>query len=286
MWSMVKRALKTLTSGSLWIVVLTPVLGVSAYSLFYVARHMGVPWPFACSMSTCFDGAMLWAANYSVRYAQEGLSGSGPRTFLRILCAVSAYIQSLHARIGHELPGSWLLWAALPVIAATVYEIHIRWERRKALAKTGAAYPTPLPAFGFMTWVLFPFSTLVVMREIVQRRRLALVSVANEYADQLDRERTKGRRPIVSRANETPENPVPSAVNEKVVPITSAPGGRHAPTRHIRHWAQRPEICREYGWKKPGERARLPQRMIEAYHAAHQPQAQEEAAAEAGGAGP
>lgn len=271
MWPKVRRAVKTLTSGSLWIVVLTPVLAVSAYSLFYVARHMGVPWPFACSMSTCFDGAMLWSANYSVRYAQEGLSGGGPRTFLRILCAASAYLQSLHAKIGHELPGSWLLWAALPVIAMGVYEIHIRWERRKALAKTGAAYPTPLPAFGFMTWILFPYSTLMVLREIVHRRRSALVSVANDFADTIDKERSKKPRPIVSRANESPAEPGSNPHAQKVVPINHThphpPGGRHAPTRHIRHWAK--AHAAEYGWRAPGDRARLPAFMVEKYNEVH-----------------
>jgi Protein of unknown function (DUF2637) len=281
MWARVKKGLKALMAGSLWLVVLVPILGVSAYSLYFIGRYLGAPWFIAAAFSTCFDGVALLAADYSIKYAQEGMSGSAPKTIVRLFALGSAYIQTLHARIGHEPPGSWVIWAGLPIGAMVVHEIHLRFTRRKVLAKTGAAYPSPLPSFGIMTWVLFPITTMVVLREIVARRREVLVRIAKEYGESVASEhkvkkvRTASEvvspaNEVVSPANETSEDPVAQTENHQVVPITSAPGGKHAPTRHIRHWAQRVAGDAEHPtWRRPGDRARLPAFMIEAYYREH-----------------
>lgn len=236
------RVVRAVTSGSLWLIVLGTILSVSAYSLFVVARHFGVPWFIAIGFSTCLDGLALLAANYSVRYAQEGLSGTLPRTVVRLFALTSAFVQTFHSRLGHELPGSWVLWASLPVGAVLLYEIHIRWERRKALARAGQIHPAPLPSFGIMTWVLFPLTTLTYLREIVEQRRGALVKAALEMGNELAERRSRERA-------RNPENETPRATRTKevVVPVEEVSrrraehrsGNRHAPTRHIREWARR-----------------------------------------------
>jgi Protein of unknown function (DUF2637) len=187
----VGRAVHAFARGSLWIVVLVPILGVSAYSFFYVGRHFGVPWYIAAAISTCFDGVALLAADYSVKYAQEGLSGSVPRAVVRLFAVVGAFLQTFHARLGHEPPGGWVLWASLPIGAVLVYEIHLRWARRTALARAGATYPAPLPSFGLMTWLLFPLTTLSKLRLIVERRRAILVAKAEALAAKLEGENVK-----------------------------------------------------------------------------------------------
>jgi hypothetical protein len=266
--------LKKTMSGSLWVLVLVPILGVSAYSLYFIARYFGVPPEIAVCMSTCFDGAALVAADYSVKYVQDNMSGSMPRMVVRLLAGVSAFLQAFHARIGHELPGAWLMWASLPIIAMLIYEIHLRWERRKALSRGGFAYPAPLPAFGAMAWVLFPWQTLKDMRKIVDQRKRALVAVFAK-ANEIEAVRVKIPKVKDLVVNETP-NDKPNDNDSQEEEVTEVrdidtqrrkhpPGvNGHAPTKHIRTWAKLQPKYRG----KIGDRARLPQEVIDDYNSA------------------
>lgn len=273
---------KTTLTGSLWLIVLVPLLAISGYSLYFVATALGVPKLFAIPMSAGFDGTTLLAAEYSLRYAQAGLSGSGPRAVVRMGALLAAFIQTLHARLGHEPAGSWALWAALPILAVVVYDIHIRWERRRALAAAGVAYPAPLPSFGAVTWVMFPITTWSSMRGIVEKRRGAVVEAANKRHTTLD-----GRdyqviatepAPAITATAEPTAAPVaphvsPSNVRQFKRPVLQNPDGMrispHSPTKHIRKWAQaQPE---RFG--PIGDRGKVHQRIIDAYNDEHQPQA-------------
>jgi hypothetical protein len=298
-----RRIVRVVTGSFLWLIILIPILGVSGYSFFTIARYFGVPWYVAIAVSTCFDGVALFAARKSVDYAQEGLSGSFPRSVVRVFAAIGAYLQTFHSRIGHELPGAWVIWASLPIGAVIVYEIHVRWEKRKALARSGSIYPAPLPQFGLMSWVLFPWSTLMELRTIVMARRKALSRAAATLTASMERE--AGRvRPV---RDKTFAEPLPEPVPEEaadgsqmaqerisadvrqerteatVSRLSDAAkkrrhklndGGRtfhsgsksaHSPVKHIRAWAkQQPE------WAgKIGDHARLPQAVKDAYYAAH-----------------
>jgi hypothetical protein len=255
------RVVKAIANRSLWLIVLVPILAVSGYSLFYVARYLGVPPPFAVVMSTCFDGTALIAAEYSLRYAQVGLSGSGPRAVVRIFALIAAWLQTLHARIGHEPPGAWALWAALPIAAVVVYDIHIRWERRRALANAGVIYPAPLPAFGLSTWVLFPFASLGGLRGIVERRKNAIIANAERrlpvtIQGEIVKEPVKERvvkEPAKDEARE-PAEPRPRPLRVAGTPHP------HTPTKHIREWwastGRQPIL---------GDRGKVPAFIIEEY---------------------
>jgi len=240
-----------LISKSLWLCVLVPILAVSAYSLYYVARHLGVPPWIAWSMSTCFDGVALLAADYSLKYAQEGMSGSGPRTVVRVFALLAAFVQTMHARIGEQPPGSWVLWASLPIGAVTVYEIHIRWERRKALARAGWSYPAPLPAFGLATWVLFPVKSVEGLRAIVGKRKDAIVEVAQQRATVT----------IVTDVAE-PKKALETKDNDAKPKLVAVKGPAHTPMKHIRVWAA--ENKDKHDWQV-SDRARIPASVVEAY---------------------
>lgn len=254
-------------SRFLWLLVLTPVLAISGYSLFYVARHLGVPAPFALGMSTVFDGGAILCADYSLKYAQEGLSGSVPRTAVRILALIGAYVQTFHARLGGELSGAWVLWASLPLVAVTIYEIHLRWERRKALAAAGVIYPASLPAFGLATWVLFPFKTIGALRTIVGDRREAMIASAKN----LQRVTVKA-----SEASNVKHTVTPPA-RPRIIPAQptgkqrTAKAAEHSPVKHIRQWAREQTDADGFfmGWKV-SVGARIPQRVIERYWAESQ----------------
>lgn len=263
-----RKGVRSFVSGSLWAIILIPILAVSGYSLYFVARYLQAPWYIAIALSTCFDGVAILAADYSVRYAELGLSGGVPRTIVRLFALIGAFLQTFHARLGHEPAGSWVLWASLPIGAVLVYEMHIRWARRKALARGGHVYPAPLPSFGLMAWVLFPWTTLVKMRVIVERRRGALVAAAEKVTDDFIK---RTSRPIVTERLRDPE-PEEDVVNEDEVVVPNEElevhrqrrkgrGNAHAPTRHIRKWAQgQPD---RFG--PIGDRARLPGHIVAAY---------------------
>jgi len=288
MWKSVRRAIDVIVGGFLWLVVLVPILGVSAYSLYYIGRYLGAPWFIAIAFSTCFDGVALFAARKSVDYAQAGLSGSFPKFVVRLFAFTAAFLQTLHARIDHELPGSWIMWAALPIGAMVVYEIHIRWEKRKALARAGSIYPSPLPSFGVMAWLLFPLSTLGKLRDITIARRDALVAAATTVVNDFRREadRVRNTRERVSEPAPAPQEAADPAVVEPESVLRehrehreqrrasgysdtrtrhSGSQSPHSPVRHIRDWLRnQPE------WKdRVGTHGRILPEGVDAYYAAH-----------------
>lgn len=228
--------------GFLWLAVLGPILGVSAWSMYYVARYLGAPPAVAICASTCFDGVALLCADYSLRYAQAGLSGSVARTVVRLFALLGAYIQTLHAKIGGGPPGSWLFWASLPIGAVTVYEVHIRFERRKALAQSGVHYPAPLPAFGLVTWALFPIKTYKSLREIVGKRKEAILVAA------------RARTTLAETREEKPQRLVglPS-LNTKAKPKAGV--NAHSPKRAHRQW------LKDHNYPV-GDRARIPAHLL------------------------
>jgi len=279
-----RRAISAIVGGFLWLVVLVPILGVSAYSLYYIGRYLGAPWYIAIAFSTCFDGVALFAARKSVDYAQAGLSGSFPKFVVRLFAFGAAYLQTLHVRINHEPRAAGLLWASLPIGAMLVYEMHIRWERRKALARAGVAYPSPLPSFGLMAWLLFPLSTLNQLRDITKARRGALVTVANRVvldfqaqADKVKNTRERIEAPAASADAESAEV-VPEAVladhrarrtapaartsTARTEPRPAASGSR-TPKAHMRAW------LKDNGHPDLGDYGRIPAEWQEEYHAAH-----------------
>ena len=256
-------------SRFLWLIILTPILAVSGYSLFWIARHFGVPWFIAIAMSTCFDGVCLLSADYSLRYAQAGMSGSVSRRVVWLFAFVAAFLQTYHARLGNEPPGAWIMWAALPIGAVLVYEQHIRWERRTALARAGHIYPAPIPQWGLASWILFPMRTLNGengLRDIVSARSNALGIAAKASVEEFTRAATRVK-PSVEALREAKPRPEPaeaaqprdSARTANVIPI----GKPRAPKIHIREWG------RANGWPHLSDRARLPREVEEAYGVAH-----------------
>jgi len=278
------RFIATAISRFIWLLVLAPILGLSAYSLYWVGRHFGVPPLIAITISTCFDGAALKSADYSLKYAQKGLSGTLPNTFTRLLAITSAFLQTFHARLAGEPPGAWILWSSLPVIATVLYEIHLRLERFKALARTGQVYPAPVPKWGIASWFLFPFATLNSFREIVQARSNALktagLTVITDFQAEVGRlrntrerieplPRTEPREAVVTdpevmerHRERRSESKAPAA--PKATPARGSWAERHSPEIRMREWALQQSAFRA----RVGQRGRLPKDIKEAYYQA------------------
>lgn len=262
--------------GLIWLVVLAVALSISAYSLFYVARILGVPKLFAAGFSTAYDGVALIAADKSLQFAKEGRSGAFPRLVMVLFAGLSAFLNSLHAIFGHENPLAIPMWAGLPLAAVAAFEIHTSGERARANARFGYGYPAPLPKYGGWGWGLFFLETLGSVRTVV-RARIRAITAANQPVVAVNERRTPAPRPIerpvpapertnddqpAERTNDAsqpeqpvPERPVKPAGNGTVTPIGRA---RHAPERHIRDWAK----AKGY---KVAERGALPGWMKEEY---------------------
>jgi hypothetical protein len=163
---------------SVWSIVLGVVLSISGYSFYVIARHFAVPPLIAIGMSTVYDGSAMLAASYAVKYAEKGLSGTVPRMAVRIFAGTAAYLQTFHARMTHQPNGAWVLWASLPVIAAILYEIHLRFVKREALIAGGSTYASPAPAFGTLSWCIYPRDTYDALKQVVVRRKDAILQHA------------------------------------------------------------------------------------------------------------
>lgn len=272
------RFIASAISRFIWLLVLAPILGLSAYSLYWVGRHFGVPPLIAITISTCFDGAALKSADYSLKYAQKGMSGTLPRTFTRILALTSAFLQTFHARLAGEPPGAWVLWASLPVIATILYEIHLRLERYKALARTGNVYPAPLPQWGLASWCLFPLKTYHSARDIVIARTNALKTagltvIADFQAETSGLRRTRERIEPLPRQEREQEADVaaPDVLEthrerrrQNKPPARGSWAQRHSPEIRMREWALQQSAFRS----RVGQRGRLPADIKEAYYVA------------------
>ena len=160
----------------IWLLVLAVALGISAYSLYFVARTLGVPKIFAAGFSTAYDGVALIAADKSLQFAQEGKSGAFPRMVMIIFAGLSSFLNSLHAIFGHESPLAIPIWAGLPIAAVFAFEIHTSQARSKAHARFGYGYPAPVPKFGGWRWSLFPLATLTDLRDVVSARGKAITA--------------------------------------------------------------------------------------------------------------
>jgi hypothetical protein len=172
--SKLNAATKKTLAGTVGLAIMGWVLVMSAYSMYFVARHLEVPQFFAWGMSTVYDGAAIFAAYKSLQYAEQGRSGIMPRLWMAAFVAVSAWCNSLHSILGHESPLAIPMWACLPVVAAAMFELHTSQARARALARLGKKYPAPMPSWGSHNWFLFPLQTLDRFRGVAWGRLCTL----------------------------------------------------------------------------------------------------------------
>jgi hypothetical protein len=159
------------TSG--WLVILVATLTMSTYSLLFVGIHIGIPAPFAALGSCCFDGTAILASVYALRYAELGLTGTGPRTTLFIFAGASASLNAYHAVIGHEPRFAMVWWIGPPIAAVLVLEFHLRYTRRVALQAHGLIAESFRP-LGRRVWTDHPIEALRTRRAVSAERLLKI----------------------------------------------------------------------------------------------------------------
>jgi hypothetical protein len=246
----------------LWLIILGPILLISAYSFYTVTTRAGALPIFAIGFSTVFDGVAIFAARYSTRYIEAGMSSFYPRAVVIIFAALGAYIQAFHADInGNNVPAhSWIIWSSLPVAGALVFDIHHRWAKRGVLASNGVTYPRPVPRFSLLMWTFAPRETTVDLKGIVSHHKKAIVANAIGTV-QNSQSAIESPEPEPTPTPTTPRRREPLHVITTARPSTrrTARDRRHAPVAHVRRWAK------SNGWPDLADNGRLSNDILAAY---------------------
>jgi hypothetical protein len=153
-----------------WVLVAGFALGLSWWSLAYVARSWGVPWALSWVVSAVFDGVALICAELALSAARLGDSTFAPASCLVVFAGLSAWFNSWHAELtGLPVPAR-VFYATPPLAAVVVTELQLRHDRRAALRAAGRV-ADPLPAFGGSTWLHKPLSTYAGLRRVIAFRQ-------------------------------------------------------------------------------------------------------------------
>lgn len=157
-----------------WVAIIAVALILSNYSLAVVSHYYGLPngfpIPLAWLLSIPFDGAALVAGDLTLRYARElGSNGSGPKIVVISLAVLSAWLNSQHANILHLGFPAHVAYACPPIIAIVLFELHSRFEYRRALSEAGRTVE-PLPVFGIASWIFHFYGAIKAVWEITGHR--------------------------------------------------------------------------------------------------------------------
>lgn len=171
----------TAVKRAAWVLVAGFALGLSWWSLAYVARSWGVPWLLSWVVSAVFDGVALICADLALRAARLGDSTFAPSTALYVFAGLSAWFNSWHAGLAGLPVPARVFYATPPVAAVVVTELQLRHDRRAALRAAGRV-ADPMPAFGGATWLHKPVSTYAGLRKVIRFRQQRKIELATQPA--------------------------------------------------------------------------------------------------------
>lgn len=162
-----------------WVLVAVVALGLSNWSLAYVARHWGVPWVLSLPVSAVFDGVALICASLALRAARDGDSTFAPSAALVIFGGASAWFNAWHAQLAGYPLAAMIFYAFPPLAAVTVTELELRAGQREARREHGRI-ADPLPAFGGAIWFHHPWAAWTGQHEITDYRLNRKVRAATQ----------------------------------------------------------------------------------------------------------
>lgn len=271
-----RKTLKNFIDDNLWLGILMAALVVSGYSLYWYSRQGMTIWHIrtnpaplwvAVIFSASFDGVALLAAIKSVKAAKDGRKDGRYRTRVFLFCALSIAFNLRHG----------MAWAVPPLAAVVAYDLQVHEEREKAKARHGARYPTMMPSYDLLRWLLFPISTLFDTRDIVRARARALTEAHKGWANET--EITPNEALVLTNAGSKELTTVASVVSlpKDRAHVRKSParrkGSQHSPRANVRTWAKEHANAHpELGWNI-GDRARLPAYVYRAYEEAHREEA-------------
>jgi hypothetical protein len=127
--------------------------GVTAWSLYVVARYFGLPTWQAVTSGLVFDGIAVVCLHHASESVRAGRSGAVPLGAGIIMASISIYLNHFHAQLIHGGTPASLFFASptFGMLAITYFS----WSsaRDAARVERGEA-PMRLPSYGFLTWIL------------------------------------------------------------------------------------------------------------------------------------
>jgi hypothetical protein len=169
-----------LRSWAPFAIVLVVALAISWWSLFSLAIDFyHIPKILAAGISIAFDGAALFVADLSAKYARSEDSAFGPRMATYAFVAASVYLNVMHASLlFYGIPGM-VLFGAPPIIAGILFELYLKYIHRMELRQRGRVAKS-MPIFGKLSWMVFPWKTTKGFKKVVLFRLNEVVTSVTE----------------------------------------------------------------------------------------------------------
>ncbi|MET7713685.1 hypothetical protein [Streptomyces sp. NPDC005407] len=176
------------------VAVMTAALAVGTWSIFTLLTEVfHVPKPIAILGCGMFDGAALFFALLSQRYATTTDSGLAPRTAMLAMVGASSWVNWQHAHLEHWGTVGGVILASAPAIAELAFLMFHRFAHRETLRTLGRV-PQALPTLGKWAWLAHPRRS----RRAVDAHIKAALTEHEAVAERREELATERARHIVS----------------------------------------------------------------------------------------
>lgn len=186
--------------------VLIIALAISWWSLFTLALSFGMPVLLAVGVSVAFDGAALFFAGMTDKYAMADDNGVFPKTATYLMIGLSVVLNVMHA-VQLALPMSGIImFGAASVIAGLIFEVHLRYVHRKTLKEKGRVLDK-LPLTGLLAFLVHPVSAFRVHNKALKKRLYTAATTVSDFDETSDifkkRQKTTETKPKTIKATAT-----------------------------------------------------------------------------------
>lgn len=138
------------------VAVMTAALAVGTWSIYTLLTEVfHVPNFIALLGCGMFDGAALFFALLSQRYATTTDSGLAPRAAMLLMVTASSWVNWKHAQLEHWGTVGGVILAAAPGIAELSFLMFHKFAHRETLRNLGRV-PQALPTLGKWAWLAHP----------------------------------------------------------------------------------------------------------------------------------
>ena len=186
--------------------VLAVALAISWWSLFTLALSFGMPTILAIAVSAAFDGAALFFAGMTHKYALSDDNGTFPKTATYLMVIISIVLNIMHAfNLGFGLSGM-IMFGAASFVAGLIFEVYLRYVHRQTLKANGRVLDK-LPLTGLVAMLVHPVITFRVHNKAIKRRlQLASVSVSDfDDKDDIFKKRQKTATKLETATEDKPK---------------------------------------------------------------------------------
>ncbi|MGW1409501.1 hypothetical protein [Streptomyces sp. NPDC002403] len=150
---------KTVSDWAIRIVlvaVMTAALAVGTWSIYTLLTKVFQTPDFVAVLGCgMFDGAALFFALLSQRYATTTDSGLAPRAAMLVMVGASSWVNWKHAQIENWGTVGGVILASAPAIAELAFLMFHRFAHRETLRNLGRV-PQALPTLGKWAWLAHP----------------------------------------------------------------------------------------------------------------------------------